>query len=230
MKDDDQRALELRKGSREVVEGAAVDLQRALQQKTALLHEVDHRVKNNLQLMSSLLQLQARRASDPAVRAALQGALERVEAIATVHRRLFQNDDIDRFDVAAFLEDLVTDALGASGRRDIRAELDLERIDVPAARAAPLALLVNELLRNAIRHAFPDGRPGVIRVSIRREGEHFRIEIADNGVGLAKDGAPSGFGQTIVGLLREQLRAECVTTTAEPGVRTLIRLPVNGHH
>jgi two-component sensor histidine kinase len=84
------------------------ELTQALEQKTALLHEVDHRVKNNLQLISSLLLLQNRRVSDPGVKAAMRAMLDRVNAIATVHRRLFQSDDVERFDVSAFVRDLVS--------------------------------------------------------------------------------------------------------------------------
>lgn len=222
--------LERRDDLQVAIETATADLKYALEQKTALLHEVDHRVKNNLQLISSLLLLQARRTPDPAVKSALRGMLERVNAVATVHRRLFQSEDVERFDVAAFVRDLVSDAVGASGRTDISAEMDLERVDVPAAKAAPLALLFSELLGNSIRHAFPEGRTGRIYVSVKRENGHFRIEITDDGVGTQTTGDRQGFGQTIVRLLCEQLRADCETTDAEPGVRTVIRLPVNGQH
>jgi len=222
--------LERRDDLQAAVEARTHDLQVALGQKTALLHEVDHRVKNNLQLISSLLQLQTRRSQDPAVRSTLRGMLERINAVATVHRRLFQSDDIERFDVAAFVSDLVSDAIGASGRTDITADLNLERVDIPAAKAAPLALMFSELLGNAIRHAFPDGRPGRIAITVKREDGYFRIEIADDGVGVETSGVRPGFGQTIVALLCEQLRAECETSDANPGVKTVIRLPVNGKH
>ncbi len=204
------------------------ELQQALDQKTALLHEVDHRVKNNLQLISSLLLLQTRRTADPAVKAALRGMLERVNAIATVHRGLFQSEDVERFDLATFVGDLAGDVAGSAGRRDIEVKLDLERVDLATAKAAPLALLISELLSNSIRHAFAD-RPGVIEIRVGREGADVRIEIADDGVGI-DDEANAGFGQTIVKLLCEQLHADCETTNAKPGVRTVIRLPVNGKH
>lgn len=205
----------------------ASDLQEALEQKTALLHEVDHRVKNNLQLIASLLLLQARRTEDPAVRAALKGMLGRVGAVATVHRRLFQAEDVARFDIADFVRDLVNDAVGASGRDDIGVKLDLERVDVAAAKATPLALVISELLCNALEHAFPEGRSGEIAIVIAREGADFRIEVADNGVGMVGD--EPGFGLTVVRLLCRQLRAE-VITHCKNGVRTVIRLPVNGVH
>ena len=206
------------------------ELSEALQQKSALLHEVDHRLKNNLQLITSLLSLQARRASDPAVRQALVGAHERVNAVATVHRRLFRGADVERFDVAAFIGDLAPDAIGACGRSDIEIRLQLEPVDLPSAQAAPLALVINELLGNAIRHAFPDGRAGVISLAVQREGQAFRVEIADDGIGMGTPVAAPGFGETIVKLLCGQLRAEFELTDAKPGVRAVIRLPVNGRH
>jgi PAS domain S-box-containing protein len=204
------------------------ELTQALEQKTALLHEVDHRVKNNLQLISSLLLLQNRRVADPAVKQAMRGMLERVSAIATVHRRLFQSDDVERFDVSAFVRDLVADMIGSSGRDDIQFSLDLERVDVAAAKAAPLALVISELLSNAMRHGFVEGRSGRIFVGISRIDGELRIEITDDGVGEETSTRSSGFGLTIVQLLCQQLKASCQTTDASPGTRVVISLPVNG--
>ncbi|MBO9707008.1 MAG: PAS domain-containing protein [Caulobacter sp.] len=240
-------AGDVRERLEEAVDDRTRDLTRALEQKTALLHEVDHRVKNNLQLISSLLLLQNRRVTDPGVRGALQGMLERVSAIATVHRRLFQSDDVERFDVSAFVRDLVSDMMGAARRSDIKVRLDMERIDVAASKAAPLALVISELFSNALRHAFPreglDGREAEIAVSIARDNGEFRIEIADNGVGMTNAAASSaagkesgkvsgggGFGLTIVQLLCQQLKARSETFDAAPGTRVVVRLPVNGAH
>jgi two-component sensor histidine kinase len=154
--------------------------------------------------------------------------LGRVNAIATVHRRLFQSDDVERFDVSAFIRDMVADLMGSAQRDDIKVELDLERVDIAAAKAAPLALVVNELLTNALRHGFPEGRAGRIFVGVRRQNGDFRIEITDDGVGLDENTRISGFGLTIVQLLCQQLKAKSETTDAEPGVRVVILLPVNG--
>jgi len=202
-------------------------LVRALAQKTALLHEVDHRVKNNLQLVSSLLLLQARRAVDPAVRDALRSAQGRINAVAIVHRRLFEEEDARLFNVAAFLRDITEDAIGGSGRTDLRATLNLQPAELPTHQAAPLALLVGELLGNCVRHAFPGDRGGVITVTLAREGDQLRIEIADDGVGVATTGTSPGAGQTIVKRLCDQLRADCQVSDARPGVRTVLRLPLS---
>lgn len=204
------------------------DVAEALDQKTALVHEIDHRVKNNLQLIASLLLLQARRAQDPAVRRALKAAHERINAVATVHRRLFQGDDVTRFDLAEFLRDLVADIIGMSGRQDIRTSLTLVPCHLPTNQSAPLALLISELIGNAVHHAFPNGRSGLISIATAREDTILRIEIADDGVGMDETDANPGFGQTIVKLLSQQVRARYETTSANPGVRTVIRLPLNG--
>ncbi|HEX6860586.1 MAG TPA: PAS domain-containing protein [Caulobacteraceae bacterium] len=226
------QVLESRKDLEAAVAARTADLSRALEQKTALLHEVDHRVKNNLQLISSLLLLQARRNEKPEVKLALKSMLERVNAVATVHRRLFQAEDVQRFDVAEFVRDLVSDAVGASGRADVVVRLNLERVDVAASKAAPLALVINELLCNALHHAFPGGRTGHIDIGIVRENGDFRIEIADDGVGMNAAGKdqPPCFGLNIVRLLCQQLRASIDTDSSHGGVRTIVRLPINGVH
>ncbi|MET3666660.1 histidine kinase dimerization/phosphoacceptor domain -containing protein [Caulobacter sp. 1776] len=231
----DERTAETRSQQRrddleQLIEDRTHALTLALEQKTALLHEVDHRVKNNLQLISSLLLLQNRRVTDPTLKASLKGMLGRVNAIATVHRRLFQSEDVERFDVSAFIRDMVADLMGSAMRDDIAVQLDLERVDIPAAKAAPFALVVSELLTNALRHGFPEGHGGRILVSVTRHDGEFRIEITDNGVGLDKDTNASGFGLTIVQLLCQQLKAKWETTDAEPGTRVVVLLPVNGSH
>lgn len=205
-------------------EDYARTLEQALAEKTALLHEVDHRVKNNLQLISSLLQLQSRKITDEATRQTVRGILERVNAIGAVHRRLFQSGDVQRFDVADFVRDLAGDLAASSRREDIELKLDLEAVSVAASQAAPMALVVNELISNALKHAFP-GRPGEIAISIRRLGERFEIAVADNGVGMAPD-TPRGFGLTIVQLLCQQLKAQLRSEDNRPGVRAVVSLPL----
>ena len=106
--------------------------------------------------------------------------------------------------------------------------IGVERVDVAASKAAPLALVISELLSNAMRHAFVEGRPGRIFVGISRIDDAFRIEITDDGVGVVTSTRSSGFGLTIVQLLCQQLKANCLTTDASPGTRVVINLPVNG--
>lgn len=195
----------------------------ALEQKTVLLHEVDHRVKNNLQLISALMLLQARRAGDPTVKAALQRMLERLNAISTVHRRLFQSDDAASFDLAEFMRDLAADLSGSISRDEIAVELTLEPVSVPANQAAPIALLLNEILTNSLHHAFPEDRGGTVVLSLRRDDTGYHIHISDDGVGRGEH--KPGFGSTIIDLLGRQLKATLNYSDAAPGAAVHIRIP-----
>jgi two-component sensor histidine kinase len=190
----------------------------------ALLHEVDHRIKNNLQLIASLIQLQTRRTADPVAQAALTAVLERVSAVATVHRRLFQGD-VQRFAVAEFLRDLCGDLAAAAGRDDIEFALQLERVELPAASAAPFALIANELIGNALKHAYAPGRRGRITVTLAEEPSACVLTVADDGAGVS-DGPP-GFGLTLVRLLCQQLHADLdLGAAAGPGARIVLRTPL----
>jgi len=194
----------------------------ALAESNALLREVDHRVKNNLQLIASLIQLQLRRAADPAARQALQTVLERLNAVTTVHRRLFQGDP-HFFDAAEFIRDLAPDLAAAAGRDDLAISLDLEPVQIPASAAAPLALVVGELMGNALKHAYPDGRAGRIAVSLRGEAGDCVIVIADDGIGL--NDQPPALGLTVVRLLCQQLHAKLDFAPGGSGVKVTVRAP-----
>jgi two-component sensor histidine kinase len=213
------------------VEARTRDLEAALEQRTSLIHELDHRVKNNLQLISSLMQMQARRSTDPQVRLALESMIERLNAVATVHRRLFQSEDVERFDLSEFVRDLIADLAGHAHRPELSFVCDLAHVRVPASQAASLALLISELMTNALRHAFPAGRAGRVTVTLIKNNAELRIEIADDGVGIRSPhpgaaGEINGFGLTIVELLGRQLQARITREDARPGVRTQIVLPL----
>src|SRR5262249_12766041 len=128
------------------------ELESALDAQTTLLHEVDHRVKNNLQMISALIVMQMRTIDDQRARDSLSSILERIDALSTVHRRLYQSKDVNRFDVADFARDLVSDLLAVSGHASIKPHLDLQPAVIPAAQATPVALVVNELVTNALKH------------------------------------------------------------------------------
>ena len=203
------------------------DLQAALAAKTMLVHEVDHRVKNNLQMISSLLAMQTRAIRDPAAKAALQGMLQRVEAIGTVHRRLYQSDDVQQFDLADFVRDIITELSKAAGRADIEVDLDLQSIKIASSQASPIALILNELVTNAFKHAFPSQRSGRVAITIRNEAKKLRIVLADDGIGLSKD-VPSadGFGQRLIKSVARQLRADITWRPGHPGTIVEISAPL----
>jgi two-component sensor histidine kinase len=189
----------------------------------ALLAEVDHRVKNNLQLIASMILLQCRRTEDEAARHALKSALERVNAVATVHRRLFQGDP-HQFEVDDFLRDLTSDLAASAGRDDLQITLDLEPVAIPAASAAAFALVASELLGNALKHAYPQGHSGPIAVALTDGDGVCTLTIADHGVGVG--GAPDGFGLMIAGLLAKQLRARLEIAPGNPGTSATLAVPM----
>lgn len=207
------------------VEKRTADLTAALEAKTLLLHEVDHRVKNNLTMIGSLLRLQARTIADPAITAKLEAMLERVDALATVHRRLYQSEDVQRFDIGAFCQNLVADVVGSSGRGDIVTDVSIERIDVPAGMASALGLVLNEVLTNAIKHAFANGRGGKLSVSAQRENGKAKLSIADDGPGFNGGTPPAGgLGTTLINRLSKQVGAKVEWTSGAQGTRVDIQL------
>lgn len=149
--------------------------------------------------------------------------LERLNAISTVHRRLFQSDDAAAFDLAEFLHDLTADLSGASGRDDIALDLKLEPVSVAADQAAPIALMINEVMTNALRHAFADHRPGRLEVSLAREPTGYRVLVQDDGVG--RRDRPAGFGSTIIELLGRQLKAQVSASDRASGHAVSIHIP-----
>lgn len=143
------------------------DLVESLSAKSTLVTELDHRVKNNLQLMLSLVSIEMRRRDHPEARAALGAILDRLQALGTVHRGLFNADEVGRFDAAVFARDLAQEVLFRARRRDLRLELDTEPVLIPAGKAAPIALVLNELIAGAIAQGYR-GRRGRLRITDRK--------------------------------------------------------------
>ncbi|HQU88710.1 MAG TPA: PAS domain S-box protein [Denitromonas sp.] len=192
-----------RKADRQMIE-------RSLEEKTVLLHEIHHRVKNNLQVISSLLNLQARNA-DPSVSRALSESQGRVKAMALIHQLLYERNDFSQVDLATYLQRLC--ALLQESYRDGPARFSLqvnaaEPVHLNLQRAVSCGLLVNELVTNAIKHAFPDGRSGHIKVTLAPiDKDHCAITVADDGVGLPPEVSPGTsrtLGMQLIPLLSDQ--------------------------
>ena len=205
------------------------DLQEALAAKTLLIHEVDHRVKNNLQMISSLLAMQSRGVKDPQASDILKGALQRVEAIGTVHRRLYQSNDVSRFDLSDFARDIVAETVKGSGRSDVALDFDLETLTVPSQQASPIALMLNELVINALKHAFPDGRGGTLSVSMHARDGRMAIVIADNGAGMPveRPEPAAGFGSRLVKSMVRQLQGSVSWRVGNPGTVVSLSFPTS---
>jgi two-component sensor histidine kinase len=188
------------------------------------VRELDHRIKNDLQLISSVFVLQLRRMPEGEGRDAIRGALERINAVAAVHRRLDVGHDPGRFELSGLVRDVTEEAAGAARRDDVRLSLELEPVVTASRQAAPLALIVGELVRNALRHAFP-GRGGQVTVRLGKTGEGLELAVEDDGVGLPDGAPPAGFGTTLAALLAQQVRGRLEITDRHPGVRAAVRFP-----
>ena len=183
------------------------DLRAALEAKTLLVHEVDHRVKNNLLTMASIVKLQVRTTKDDDRKQTLMSVLNRVEALSTVQRKLFTLDDISKFDVADFARELVTELISAIGRDDIHLTLDLSPLHVAAVKATPLALIVNELVGDAVRRGLSDGG-GHIHVVVKRLEGRFLIRVEDTAEPVEPDPESAEFGKMLLEAAVKQLDAQ----------------------
>jgi two-component sensor histidine kinase len=199
-------------------------------ERALLMREVNHRVGNSLQLISSLLTLQANAASSQDVREALAGATGRVLAVAQVHRRLYTSDDVQSVSLDQYLTALVEDLRRSSQSPQITLKTD--QINVEPDRAVAVGVIVNELVTNALKYAYPGGK-GPIRVAIREDGDNRAIlSVEDDGVGIApKTPAtagmkPSGLGQRIVRAMGEKLSAGIEFAPKDSGARILISFAV----
>jgi len=206
-------------------------IERALVEKTVLLNEVHHRVKNNLQVISSLLNLQSRHA-EPAVQLALRDSQSRVRSMALMHQLLFERRDFSALELGPFLRrlgSLLRDTyLGEMAAVQLHIEAPDEGCRLDLQRAVPCGLLVTELVTNAIKHAFPGGSCGQVRVLLRPEaGGDGVVEVADDGVGLPADQQPGrgrGLGLQLLPLLAEQCRGRLELPQGGGGTRVLLHL------
>jgi two-component sensor histidine kinase len=179
-----------------------------LAQKDAMLLEIHHRVKNNLQIISSLLNMQQRALGDPAARAAISDTRQRISALALIYRALYQSPDLRQIDLREFLEELVGQLVtGEAGQRlSARTELACDPAVIDPDRLAPIALFAVEAISNACKHGLDEG--GQLSVAFRVEGEAANLSISDTGVGGCAPKLGVGVGQTLMSAYARQLRGE----------------------
>jgi two-component sensor histidine kinase len=190
---------------------AEEQIKASLAEKELLLKEIHHRVKNNLQVISSLLNLQAGYVEDQAVREIFQESQHRVRSMALVHEKLYRSDDLARIDLAEYIRNLATFLFGsyraASGRITLEVEADDVLLGIDAA--VPCGLMLNELISNALKHAFPNGRSGLIQVQLRAaDTQTLTLIIRDNGIGFPQEfdfNNTTSLGMQLVDTLVQQL-------------------------
>ncbi|MEH2435390.1 MAG: PAS domain S-box protein [Nostoc sp.] len=165
---------------------AQIKLKNALAEKEVLLKEVHHRVKNNLQIVSSLLQLQSQTLKDPEAIKALRESQNRIESISLIHKNLYTSANIGQIDVGEYIENLAASLLISyqiwPGK--IGLETDIDSVSLNVDQAIACGLVINELISNALKHAFPNQQAGTISIALRNVGNSIEMTIRDNGIGL----------------------------------------------
>ena len=171
-----------------------------------LLKEIHHRVKNNLEVVSGLLALQSAQIDDPNTKEAMQESQNRVQSIGIVHQKLYQGTNLGSIEMKDYflnLSECILDSFGAAKRVTI--ECSMEKIDIDIDTAVPLGLIVNELLTNTLKYAFPNGQDGKVLIKLQKNKDGLHLEVSDNGVGKSGLTQGTGFGGQLISLLTRQL-------------------------
>ncbi|WP_397403624.1 sensor histidine kinase [Phenylobacterium sp.] len=204
-------------------------LREALAQKDDLMREIHHRVKNNLQVISSLLSLQQRALSDPAAKLAMGDMRQRIGALALIYRALYQGPDLKRVDLQVFLEELTAQLVSADAvaGRLVSTEIQVQQLIIEPDRLAPLALFAVEAINNAQKHAF-DRRGGVLRVALTIRGDEAELSIADDGAAADESLVAPGVGRTLMIAFARQLNGQAVfVRNAAGGVTASLAFPTS---
>jgi len=216
---------------RELVER---ELKRSVQEKEALLQEVHHRVKNNLQIISSLLNLRSESSKDPEALQMLRESQDRVRSMALIHEKLYQSQDLKEVEFGSYLRDLTNHLTHSYGTESAGIRLTTRADDVSLSidKAVPCGLIINELVSNALKHAFPDGREGEITIALRLgSDQHLTLSVADDGVGLPADpglDTPETLGLQLIQVLTDQMDGTVNVSSSEgKGVEVSIVFPAS---
>ena len=207
------------------------ELKNSLKEKELLIKEIHHRVKNNMAVISSLLNLQAERFKDPPVLNAFRDSRHRIRSMALVHEKLYEAKDLSKIEFSQYIKDLsrqVSRSNEFQGAR-ISVKVKADNIKLGIDAAIPCGLIINELLTNAFKYAFPNNRRGEIRIHMRRvKNESYELIVSDNGVGIPGPidvQTPSTFGLNLVCLLTQQLEGR-IEAHGEKGTRFIITFPI----
>lgn len=178
-----------------------------------LLKEIHHRVKNNLEMVKSLIALQSAQIEDPATKDAMMASQNRVQSMGIIHQKLYQGKNLGSIEMKDYFLNLsegILDTFKAEDR--VKIECAMETLELDVDTAVPIGLIVNELLTNALKYAFPQEQKGVINISLEKDAENLRLQVRDNGVGKKEGLAPkgTGFGSQLVKLLTRQLNGKMI--------------------
>jgi PAS domain S-box-containing protein len=207
---------------------AEEQIKASLKEKETLLHEIHHRVKNNMQVISSLLDLQANGVKDEQIKGALRESQSRVHTMAAVHETLHDSDKLSEIDLKSYLSNITTAIFGTYSVEPGKVMLsnEIEELPVSINQASPLGLIINELISNSLKYAFPGDRKGEITVSIKKTGDQLQLTVADNGAGIPEDldwRNLNSLGLKLVRSLAEDQLGGSVEMESNNGTRFIIK-------
>lgn len=203
---------------------AEEQLRASLVEKEMLLREVHHRVKNNMQAISAILQLEAAQVADPKARDGFAAVGQRIQAMARLHEQLYSAQDLRRIDLRCYFGELSQGLTALHIGMPVRIELEVEPLACDLDIAMPLGLITNELVTNSLKHAFPNGRSGTVRIRMAREGGAVVFDVSDDGVGSETGERAKGLGKRLIQALAQQIQAD-LEIERDGGYRAHLVLP-----
>ena len=210
---------------------AEEDLRNANERLGVLLREVNHRVANSLQIVSTMVGMQARNVAEDEAREALEDTQRRIDAIAQVHRGLYASDDVQSIAVDEYLTGLIAEIeeTWSSEASPRKIKLSVQPFELQAEKAVSLGVIVNELVSNACKYAYPEGAAGEVRVELGLDDDrHSRLLVEDDGCGMSEGDAPrgTGLGSKLIAAMAKSLSTKLVYDTSHDGVRATLRAPL----
>lgn len=203
------------------------ELQKSLEEKEMLLKEIHHRVKNNLNVISSLLNLQSRYIKDKAALEVFRESQRRARSMALIHKMLYQSKDLKCIDFGEYLETLAGELFHSyvTDPESVKLNLVVGKVQMDINTSIPLGLIVNELISNSLKHAFPEGYKGELTVKLAQEGSYYHLIVADDGVGLPEDldlEKTNSLGMRLVNTLIKQIKGE-IEFKRDNGTKIIIK-------
>lgn len=185
-------------------------IQRKSDENAILVKEIHHRVKNNLQIIISLLRMHREEVSSPEAQKDFDEAINRILSMALLHQQMYREKELSRFNLEEYVSILVQDIVASykTNAQEIDTEIKVQNVVLKLESIVPLGLLINELVSNSLKHAFPEGRKGCLKLSIKRKENGFTLTYEDDGIWVDNSSEITGFGSELVEMLAEQLNGK----------------------
>ncbi len=205
----------------------SVQVNQLLKDKEMLMKEIHHRVKNNLMIISSLLSLQSKYIKDEDARGIFKESQNRAKSMALIHERLYRSSDLKSIDFPDYLRSLTRDLFDTylTERGRVRLEMDVDNVMMDVNNAVPLGLIINEMVTNSLKYAFPGDNEGIIGIKFHKEGDEYILMVSDDGVGIPDDfevEKSDSLGMLLINSLTSQIQGE-LELKRHPGTTFIIK-------